>query len=180
MLGHIKLYDLTFERLDDMNYNKILDWRNQDFVRLNMISKEIITSEMHEMWFRKLNKESNYIYIVSHNQIPFGVFSISNINHQDQIGETGSYLVSKEFQNTGLSIIAGYGLAEIAFKYLKLQKLYCRVLKNNKNALKLNVNQGFKIEQDQGEYYRLLVSKTDYYNNKTNIQIINYLTNQNK
>jgi UDP-4-amino-4,6-dideoxy-N-acetyl-beta-L-altrosamine N-acetyltransferase len=178
LLKNSILFGLEFERLNSTNYHKILNWRNQEFVRSNMISKDIITDEMHKIWFDKLDENSNYIFIVSKNGSPFGVFSISSINFTDSCGETGSYLVSEDFQYTGLSVIAGYGLAEIAFKHIKLEKLYCRVLKDNKNALKLNINQGFKIDSERDRYYCLTVSKTSYYNNKTNIKILNYLNNQ--
>lgn len=174
---NLSIFGLNFEKVNKDNFRQILIWRNNDFVRNNMLFKDIITIEMHEKWFYNLDQKRNFYYIVSLDQKPFGVFSISNINYDDKLGETGSYLVSQEFQNTGLAIKAGYGLAEIAFNYLLLENLYCRVLKDNNNALKLNLNQGFKIKSEQNQYFRLELSKSDYYNNKTNRRILTYLNN---
>ncbi|MDO5679073.1 MAG: UDP-4-amino-4,6-dideoxy-N-acetyl-beta-L-altrosamine N-acetyltransferase [Pelistega sp.] len=149
----------------------ILEWRNQDSVRLNMYNHETISLEDHLSWFKSMleNKSCRY-FIYEHGGVPLGVLSFSEIDTKNKkaswafySGDTSIRGIGSEMEQLALSY---------AFNELELHKLCCEVLEFNTSVISFHRKFGFKIEgvkkQDYhrgGKYYdiyMLALFKEDY------------------
>lgn len=147
MINEFHQFGLKFERVTELNYLRILKWRNRKHVRENMNFSNIISRDQHNQWFRSLSQEKDFYFIVSENDNPFGVFNIKNVDWKLKSGETGSYIFKNSFLNSIYGALSGFGLAHLAFEILLLEKLYCYVKKDNKMALNYNLKQGFELNK---------------------------------
>ena len=155
----------------------ILNWRNQDLVRLNMYNHEVIDLDTHMKWFASiLEKENCQYFIYEQNQKPLGVLSFSEIDKKNKkatwafySGDTTVRGVGSEMEQLAL---------EYAFNELHLNKLYCEVLEFNNAVINFHRKFGFKIEGIKrtdylrdGQYYdiyQLALFKSDYLKAKNN------------
>jgi RimJ/RimL family protein N-acetyltransferase len=143
---------------------KVLLWRNSDEVRLYMDYQKIITLEEHKNWFYNLDKNTNYYFIASYNNIEFGVFNVKNIDNAILTGETGAFLISTKFWGSDIASRAILALGYFCFEEISLNSLYCHVIKSNKAALNFNKHQGYVIDENfiSDTKYKLHCSKFDF------------------
>ena len=170
-------FGITFKPLSEVNLEMIRIWRNSDDVRVFMQYQEIITPEQQKVWFRQLDKTTNFYFVTYRNEIPFGVFNIKDVDFKAGIGEVGVFLKSRNIWESDSSMRGSIGLAVIAFQILKLNILKCHVLKSNKKVLVYNQQMGFQINGnvDDAISFELLLTKEDFYSNKKIIRLVNYL-----
>ena len=57
-------YGLVLKRLGYQNIEMVRMWRNSEAVRQYMEFKGHITIEMQKRWFKSLNKDYDYYYII--------------------------------------------------------------------------------------------------------------------
>lgn len=112
---------------------QILDWRNSDCVRSNMINQEIISKEAHLDYCEKLkNEKTALIFRVSVNENPRGLISFKDLDHEDKTGEFGIYVVDR---SNGVGISIGRLALYYYFECLKFSDLRIMVLPHNKRAI---------------------------------------------
>lgn len=112
---------------------QILDWRNSESVRANMINQEIISKEAHLDYCEKLkNDKTALIFRVSVNETPRGLISFKELDHEDKTGEFGIYVVDR---SNGVGISIGRVALYYYFEYLKFSDLGIMVLPHNKRAI---------------------------------------------
>lgn len=150
-------------------------WRNSDDVRPYMQYQQYITPEQQLQWFYSVNNNQNYYFIAYHNDVPFGVFNIKNIDYIKKTGETGSFLKDKSYWESGLALRGSFAQGIYIFETLKLETNYCHVLKENKKAIAYNRQMGFKPDESflSETSIRMTISKEMFY--LKNKKIINFL-----
>lgn len=170
-------FGITFKPLSEANLEMVRNWRNSDDVRLFMQYQEIITPVQQQTWFQQLDKTTNYYFVTYHNEMPFGVYNIKDVDFNIGIGEVGVFLKSRNIWESDSSMRGSIGLAVIAFQILKLTILKCHVLKSNKKVVAYNQQMGFQINEkvDNDISFELLLTKEDFYSNKKIIRLVNYL-----
>lgn len=161
----------NLRRIQLKDAEMILNWRNQESVRLNMYNHKLIDLDTHMKWFDSILKnESCQYFIYEKNQKPLGVVSFSEIDKKNKTATWAFY--------SGDTAIKGIGLEmeqlalEYAFNKLELNKLYCEVLDFNHAVINFHRKFGFKIEGIRrkdylrdGQYYdvyQLALFKSDY------------------
>ncbi len=161
-------FGITFKPLSEDNLEMVRIWRNSDDVRLFMQYQEIITPEQQQAWFHKINNNHNYYFLVYDGNEPFGLFNIKDIDDNNKIGETGSFLRNSSYWGSDLAGRASLGLGYFAFETIKLDSLFCHILKNNNPVIKFNKHQGFVIDEQFSNDYvvKMICSKIDF-NRKT-------------
>jgi RimJ/RimL family protein N-acetyltransferase len=160
-------YGFKFIRANEENIELIRNWRNSDFVRLNMLNQNHITFEEQINWFKNLDKDNNYFYIAqnSANLEYVGVAYVKLIGNK--IGEPGFYLVKEGFENTSVSIIIQFAFLDFAFKTLGLDVLSTNIKKDNINAYKFNLAFCKLMQEKSSEdIYNFEISKENYFGNK--------------
>lgn len=137
-MGKRKFKAISVEKLDDTIINKIREWRNSDFVRLNSYNRDWISEEQHKSYIEALKINPNKgLYVFYLDESPFGVFQYS-IDTNNQIIFPGNYLVSKEYSEMGYGAILLYFLNYIVFEKMNMRKSCGEVLGFNDSAKTLD------------------------------------------
>jgi len=170
MLGNIRPLEMKDAEL-------ILEWRNDDSVRLNMYNHEIISLETHLLWLKKTLDDNNSRYFIyEQEKIPLGLLSFTNIDLHSKKATWAFYSGNTTKRGIG-SEMEGIAL-DYAFNTLLLNKLCCEVLEFNEAVIKFHRKFGFRIEGikkadycREGNYYdvyQLALFKKDYLKTKEN------------
>lgn len=125
---------------------KIREWRNQDFVRNNMINRNIISLDEHVKFLQNLELNSfKEMYLAFYDNVPFAILQL-DFSEDNQIMELGYYLIDSENLGCGLGVILNYASLKYAFERRNVKKIVGRVLSFNRSALRLNTKMGFITE----------------------------------
>lgn len=148
-------HTFTFENVLDTPYTEqLLSWRNQEFVRENMVDDSVISMESHRKYLERLRtKDDQKVFIAFYDGNPVAVmtfrFNESNI-------ESGSYVINEEDLSKGFGVITGYARFEYIFDKMPDGKMQTIILEHNKKNINLQRNFGcimentVKIEKSDG------------------------------
>lgn len=176
----------NFVLLEKYEHERILELRNNEFIRNNMKSNKRIELKDHLFWIESLKKNKlNIYYVVIQDDIIVGAIYITNINYKNKNCNWGLYFKKKI--NPFISSITTYLIIDKIFLDLKLDILNLEVNKLNTSAYKFDLSFGFNIydeyREKEKEYYLMTMSKKDWNKNKnmgiltlikTKIDKINY------
>lgn len=124
---------------------QVRTWRNDDFVRKNMLNTHIISEQEHENFLAKLQNDiSVRYYIAFYDDEPIGVLNM-HIDIDAQKLEFGYYLSNIKYVDSGFGAILEYVLLNHAFYSLELDTVFCRTLSNNKKVVTLHKRFGFDV-----------------------------------
>jgi UDP-4-amino-4,6-dideoxy-N-acetyl-beta-L-altrosamine N-acetyltransferase len=143
-IGDVHIHNIL--NLNEGYISKLRYWRNQDFVRDNMFSQEIICEDEHIDFIDQLReKKGKYFYLCFIGEKPFGVLYYDYFTKNNNL-EFGYYLVEDKYTNSGLGVIMEYALLNHGFYDLKVHKVFCRTLTRNEKVVSLHNNFGFLTE----------------------------------
>ncbi|MBE6333918.1 MAG: GNAT family N-acetyltransferase [Bacteroidales bacterium] len=156
----IRLTRLSEEKIELVRY-----WRNQKEIQQFMEYREYISEKMQRDWFRKINNENNYYFILSVDNEDIGLMNIKNIDYQKKNGEKGSLIWNPKYRNKGIGKIANVLLIKFAFEELKLEYLYIHILEGNIRSQMLNLKFGFELVKNQENIQNKLyiLNKENFY-----------------
>lgn len=152
----MKIIFKNFIFLDENEIIEVLELRNKEYIRDNMINSEPISLKNHLLFIESLKKNKNrtYFTILFDNQL---IGSVNIIKNEELIW--GLYF--KEDINPILKSCATYIFLEYIFSKFK-ENLNSFVKKSNIIALNFNKNFGFKSFKDDEEFIYLKLSKDDW------------------
>lgn len=132
--------------LDQSYIMKVLNWRNQDFVRLKMVNQDVISKENHLNYMKKIfGREDNKIFV---GFINGEVFGIVTCKVEDVNIDYGYYLVNEELIGMGFGMLMEYFSINYVFDKFDINKIKIKVLDNNKKVISLHEKFGFEISGD--------------------------------
>lgn len=157
----------------------VLEWRNQDFVRLNMYYHEVIDLETHMKWFSSMMDDaSSQYFIYEQNSIPLGLVAFTNIDRKNNKAFWAFYAADNK--KIGVGVEMETLALQYAFEELQLNKLCCEVLEFNSSVISFHQKFGFKQEgirrQDyfrDGKFfdiYELALFKDVYFKSKNVVE----------
>ena len=117
---------VNFLYLDEKKYNKILEYRNQEYIRKVSINENIISKKEHKDYLELLKKKDKYFsFLITINKKDYGVISLKKITEDTY--SIVDYLVKEEYKFEGGGIVNRICLSYIAsklnIKYLKSKQL---------------------------------------------------------
>ena len=124
----------------------IIKWRNQPFVREMFLQRQLLTEEIHKNWLNTMvrtGKVRQFIIYLKENDRPIGTVFLKNIDKEKKIAEYGNFIGESEYLGRGYGSDAGSTLLKYAFEELKLHKIFLRVKRENKRAIKAYRKMGF-------------------------------------
>lgn len=148
-------HDIVLRPISDTDTNKIVAWRNQDFVRKNFIYRKDFTTESHKDWLETVIKAKKAIqYIIEYKSFPIGSIYIRDIDTCNKSGELGIFIGERGYQKKGL------GTEVIKMFCLQCEqwgfhRIFLRVLEENQGAKRCYLNSGFQIEGIAKEMVRI-------------------------
>jgi len=175
----ITKYGVTLRRLTEDKIEMVRNWRNDPKISQYMEYKEYITPEMQKKWFKKIDNNENYFFIIEVDKKEIGLINIRDIDYDLLEGEAGIYIYDDNFYNSTISFQSSLVLCDFCFESLKLNRVIAHILKDNKRAIKYNKLMGYKIAIEQDEVYNQLyyLNKKDY--NFTKDDLIKLFENSN-
>jgi len=140
-----KIFDIQFKEFDRTAFEMSLKWLNDPEIK-RLTNTPDTDRESREKWFQGLKDRSDY-YITTawRGDDPIGVVGLKHINSID----AEAYIYIGERKYWGKAV--GIEMLKYALDYgrsLGLSSIYCQILKDNINSIKLATRFGFKKEKD--------------------------------
>lgn len=134
-----------FSILSEELLKQILDWRNTFEIRQFMYNTDVISLENHLNFTKTLaQREDCYYWLVTKDNVPYGVFNLTDIDHERRIAELGYYMAPSQMKSGGgLDFV--YTIICFSFEVAKCIKLVGSIDINNTDALLLDEFLGFVL-----------------------------------
>lgn len=139
---------------------KIVGWRNQDFVRKNFIYQELFTEEGHLQWIAdqvETGRVVQFIICLS-DEREIGSVYFRDIDRESGTAEYGIFIGEEDAIGCGYGTETAREALAYAFSVLGLDRVFLRFLEGNIGAQKSYSRAGFqmadrkdKVETLQGE-----------------------------
>lgn len=136
---------------------KVVTWRNRDFVRKNFIYQKPFTKEGHETWLREQVEPGHvvqFIICVEEEEAclrEIGSVYLRDIDREAGTAEYGVFIGEKEVLGHGYGTAAAKLALAYGFETLHLQKIFLRLLEDNGGARKSYLKAGFRVMEDRRE-----------------------------
>lgn len=167
----IEKYGVFLKRLNEDKIEMIRIWRNSPSISQFMEYRETITPEMQKEWFRKINNDNNFYFIIHYDNKEIGLINLKDVDYFEKVAECGIFIYDKDFLNSTISIRSTLAICDFAFEHLKLDSITTHVLSDNKNAITYNKFFGSVIEANQENIYnqRYVRKREVYYKKREKI-----------
>ena len=152
-------------------------WRNKKFVREQMLTKDLISSENQKKWFKSLDSTLNHIFIYSLNDIDIGCVVCKITDPEKKVFDIGVYCGNSEYFGHPINFLSMMFIHDFAFNVLTLETSITTIKTNNVSSLNINKRLGYCYHKNYDkdfDYY--ILKKSLYIENKKNLLgIINKL-----
>ena len=157
-------FGLVLRRITIQDIELVRGWRNQSFVRSQMLVQDEISAEQQVLWFEKINNSLNYYFIIEVNELPIGVIHAKNIDEKSMVGEGGVFIGDDKFIGTDIPARASMLILYFCFSKISVNTSLAKVKEDNFLALEFNKSLGYKeVKRSQGVIY-LQLKKEDFLN----------------
>ena len=146
-------YNIVLRRLTEDKIELVRKWRNDPKISQYMEYRKIISAEEQLNWFRKINNDNNYYFLIITGGMEVGLINIRDIDNEKKTGEPGIFIWNDNFLNSDISFRASALLMDFVFDILELQKLVIHVLSDNKRAISYNKLWGYRLSDNQDGLY---------------------------
>lgn len=149
--------------------DRIVTWRNRDFVRKNFIYQKPFTKEGHEAWLREQVEPGHvaqFIICVEDADVcldkerqagtesvggEIGSVYLRDIDREKGEAEYGVFIGEEKALGRGYGTQAAKLMLDYGFGKLSLKKIFLRLLKDNSRALKSYEKAGFRLLKNRRE-----------------------------
>ena len=139
--------EFSLRVMEKEDTDRIVGWRNQDFVRRCFIYQKDFTREGHENWIRTMIDTGLAVqFIICIGQRPVGSVYLRDIDRTHQKAEYGIFVGERDAWGQGAGTWAAGEMIRYAFEKEGLHKLMLRVLAENKGAIRSYEKAGFVRE----------------------------------
>ena len=153
----IKLCPLEEEHLE-----KMIKWRMSPTVDSVSLTSPKLTIEKQRKWFKNVLLDNTKEYfVIKYKDIEIGVAYIFDINRINNACSTGWYIGEEKYLLTGVGVIIEFKVLEYVFDKLKINRLYGKVMSNNKKVIRMHKNFGFT---EEGILREAVFKNNHYYN----------------
>ena len=135
--------------LDKADADAMRHLRNTPIIWEQFQSRHFINDVSQQRFLEDISGSREHLYFVAetlstHSVV--GYFFVRNVDHRNQRGENGVFLVPESI-GSGVEVFeAAYLLLNYEFSYLNLRKVHAEVLSDNKKAIRFNEALGMKQE----------------------------------
>lgn len=129
--------------------DRIVRWRNQEFVRKNFIYRGAFTREGHERWIKEMVETGRVVQFIICEKAgnrPVGSVYLRDIDPVYHKAEYGVFIGEREALGKGYGTQAAKLMVRYAFEQMGLHKVMLRVLAENMQARRSYEKAGFVQE----------------------------------
>lgn len=131
---------------------KIVAWRNKDFVRKNFIYQKPFTEEGHMAWLREQVEPGHVAqFIICAADWEIGSVYLRDIDREKGTAEYGVFIGEEEALGRGYGTAAAVLCLAYGFEKLQLQKIFLRFVEGNTGARKSYEKAGFQMIEGRRE-----------------------------
>lgn len=133
-------YELRKLTVDDLKL--VLNWRNKDKIRLNMINSKKITWKEHCQWFESLQLRKDRETMVFHmDNKPMGLVYFNDITEESC---NWGFYIGEDKSPKGVGLMLGYHGIEYIFNEYSINKIESQVINFNKISVAFHEKLFFK------------------------------------
>lgn len=167
-------YNIILERLQIDKLETVRLWRNKEQVSKFMEFKGEISKEQQISWFKNINPQKEYYFVIKKDAISIGLIHINKVNLEEKNAEVGLFIGESNYSGTGITIGASLNLLDFAFENLNLKEVFAKINNKNTNAIKYNSFLGFKLSHSHNNDFSLWkLTKESYAISKP--KLVNYI-----
>lgn len=161
-------YGITLRRLTEDKIEMIRQWRNDPKIQQYMEFKDYITPEMQAAWFKRINNDNNYYFIIVYEGKEVGLINVKDVDYEQKTGEPGIFIYDDDCLDSDVAIRASLCMGDFIWNVLQMEKMYIHIMRDNIRAIKYNSLFGYKLADGQeGVMNQLYVlTREDVKNNK--------------
>ena len=142
---------ITLRTISSLDTSNIVRWRNAHSVRANLYTQTELTEQQHETWLQTKVATgfcTQYIIVVQEAccSTDIGTVFIKNIDRENNKGEFGIFVGEESARGKGYGKQATKQILDVAFRELKLNRVYLTVMADNLSAIRAYKNAGFLVE----------------------------------
>jgi RimJ/RimL family protein N-acetyltransferase len=137
---------LRLRALELSDGEKLRAWRNDPEIANKFFSQDTISSTRQNTWMEMILNRTNGIewMIELSPHITIGTLGIEQLDYRNRHAEYVRLIIDKQYRQQGNAYEAEMLMLEYAFKYLNLNKIYCKAFCDNLEIVKLHYKTGFK------------------------------------
>lgn len=155
----IRKYGIELHRLTHDDIELVRQARNRDDIRRNMLDQRIISKEQQEAWFRSIDNQDNYYFILHHQGKKVGLSYGKNMDWNKRENEGGMFVWEPSLIGTTIPAKASILMMELSFGLIGLERTFARTNPDNPQARDYNLIMGY---QRTPESDLLVLSRATY------------------
>lgn len=121
-------------------------WRNSKDVYQFMDFKDHINEKQQIEWFKKINNQRAYYFMIYQSEVPIGLIHLNRFNEARTTAYAGLFIGDIHFAGTGVTFPASINLLDFGFGQLSLKTIFAKVQENNLVAIEYNKALGFEYD----------------------------------
>lgn len=142
---------INFLHLSEEEYGKILEYRNQEYIRKVSINPNIISQYDHKNYLELLKKEDEYFaFIIKNDNKDYGVISLKKLSEDTY--NIGDYLVKDDYKFEGGGVVNKFCILYICNK-LNIKYLSYDIKYSNKRGLRTGTIAKIKYYEEKDGFF---------------------------
>lgn len=131
--------EFSFRRIEEVDLDILLQWRNSPRIHRMMLTDHLITREEHRGWFERIrNNQRSRNLMFCYKDVPIGYQGFSVVDSDNGIYSPGSYLGESQKIPPEAGVFMQFLSKEYAFFRLNANQLNVTILECNSKSLKIN------------------------------------------
>lgn len=132
---------------------KIVAWRNKDFVRKNFIYQKLFSAEGHMTWLKEQVEPGHVaqFIICLEDGGEIGSVYLRDIDREKGTAEYGVFIGEEDALGKGFGTQAARLMVDYGFETLRLNRIFLRFLEENEGARKSYEKAGFQMIENRRE-----------------------------
>ena len=126
----------------------VFKWRSEKSIWKNFIPPEPITKEKHDNWLKNnINNKEKKVFIALRENQNIGLLKFYNLDEHEKCSFWSFYL-KPGLQGKVLGALLEWKALDYFFLDLKMETLFCNVLKENQAVIRLHKRFGFEHDKN--------------------------------
>jgi UDP-4-amino-4,6-dideoxy-N-acetyl-beta-L-altrosamine N-acetyltransferase len=161
-------FGISLIRVREEHLELIRQHRNDPAIRKYMEFRDEITPEMQLQWFKAINNNENFYYIIEVNGDKIGLIHNKNISWETKVSESGIFIWDRNYLSTHAALFASLCFCEIGFYIFQGGDSVIKVRKDNHRAIEYNKLVGFELyEENHSDEFSLYILTKENFEKKS-------------
>lgn len=133
---------------------QLRQWRNQDEIRQQMLSDNLISEEQQQAWFRKTQRDPKQLHwVIRFRQQLIGATNVKSLEPgksaaEASVLEPGLYIGERRYQGNIVAFAPTLAMYDFCFGSLSTRLFRAVVKRTNQNAMSYNQKLGYQVVED--------------------------------